>query len=215
MREAVTLNSRIEKIVGRGIPIRGNDIDTDRILPAQYMRTVTFAGLENYLFAFERSALKGKHPIDDPRFQGASILFVNKNFGCGSSREHAPQALKRWGIRAIVGESFAEIFFGNCLAIGIPCVTVSEDEIEKCMRVTEEDPSTEWELDLKEKILLTPLRTIPVSIPESARKRFLEGTWDALPTLLEGLPLIEEMREKVPYLKWVKKRDLSEKPFSR
>jgi 3-isopropylmalate/(R)-2-methylmalate dehydratase small subunit len=193
----------IAQIRGRGIPLRGNDIDTDRILPAQFMKTLTFAGLEKYLFYNERKLLGSRvHPFDDPRFQGAKILIVNKNFGCGSSREHAPQALKRWGISAIVGESFAEIFFGNCLKIGVPCCTAGEEEVRTLMEWVETHPEEELLLSVEDLKLTYPGGEITLRIPPSARERFLNGTWDPLQVLMEGAQGIEQTITRLPYLRW-------------
>src|ERR1041384_1620470 len=143
-------DSKITRVAGRAIVVRGNDIDTDRIIPARYLKEVTFARMGEYPFFDERFDPAGKqkpHPFNDPRYKGASILFVNKNFGCGSSREHAPQALYRFGIHAIVGESFAAIFAGNCTMMGLPAVTVSHDDVELMMKMVEEVPQTRFALD--------------------------------------------------------------------
>jgi len=133
--------SQVKQVSGTGIPLRGNDIDTDRIIPARFLKCVTFDGLGEQVFADDRSALEGDHAFDQPHYQGASILVVNRNFGCGSSREHAPQAIARWGIQALVGESFAEIFFGNCVAIGVPCLTATPEIINQLQTALEQDPS--------------------------------------------------------------------------
>jgi 3-isopropylmalate/(R)-2-methylmalate dehydratase small subunit len=132
--------TRISQIDGRALPIRGNDIDTDRIIPARFLVTVTFEGLEQHVFEDDRKS--SAHPFDDPRYAGAAVLIVNSNFGCGSSREHAPQALQRWGIKAVIGESFAEIFFGNSLMIGMPCVTAKAADIDALMDQVEHNPDT-------------------------------------------------------------------------
>ena len=148
--------TKISKISGTAVPVRGNDIDTDRIIPARYLKEVTFARMGEYPFYDERFDAQGKskpHPFNDPKYQGASILFVNKNFGCGSSREHAPQALYRFGIKAIVGESFAAIFAGNCVMLGFPAVTVGEREIEELIRSAESDPQIKFALDIEAKKL--------------------------------------------------------------
>ena len=150
MSEKVTAE-RVTARRGRGVVVRGNDIDTDQIIPARYMTSIRFAGLEEFVFRDSRFTSDGVpkgHPFDDRRFRGASVLVVNQNFGCGSSREHAPQALARWGIRAVVGESFAEIFFGNCVALGIPAVTAAREDVARLMDAVELDPSQELEVDL-------------------------------------------------------------------
>ena len=147
---------KITNVEGRAVPIRGNDIDTDRIIPARYLKEVTFARMGEYPFFDERFDALGNlkpHPLNDPKYKGASLLFVNKNFGCGSSREHAPQALYRWGINAIVGESFAAIFAGNCTIMGVPTVTVSPVDIEKLMRAVENDPRITFSLDIQAKTI--------------------------------------------------------------
>ena len=158
---------RITKVEGRGIAVRGNDLDTDRIIPARYLKEVTFDRMGEYPFIDERFDEKGNpkpHPFNDPKFKGASILFVNENFGCGSSREHAPQALHRYGIDAIVGESFAEIFAGNSLVIGLPLVTVSPDQIQQLMDLVEEDPTVQISLDLEQKVIKAGDTTVPISL---------------------------------------------------
>ena len=138
----------IQQLTGRALALQGEDIDTDRIIPARFLKCVSFEALGEQVFADDRTELKGEHPFDQPETQGASILVVNGNFGCGSSREHAPQALMRWGIRAVVGVSFAEIFFGNCLALGIPCVTATPEEIQRLQQLVMGAPQQSWQLDL-------------------------------------------------------------------
>jgi 3-isopropylmalate/(R)-2-methylmalate dehydratase small subunit len=193
----------IETVAGRGVVVRGDDIDTDAIIPARYMRSVTFAGLEDHVFTDLRRNSEGQlkgHPFDDPRYDEASILVVNRNFGCGSSREHAPQALKRWGIRALVGESFAEIFFGNCTAIGVPAVTASRDDLHRLMDSVELDPAQQLDLDLRSLTLRFREGTLRVSLPEGARGQLLEGTWDAAQSLLAARDAIRETVERLPYV---------------
>ena len=200
MKEAAA----IREIAGRGVAVRGNDIDTDRIIPARYMKELTFDSLGQYSFYDQRFDPEGKpldHPLNDPRFGGASILLVNKNFGCGSSREHAPQALMRWGIRAIVGESFAEIFAGNCTALGVPTLSVSHEQIEGLMRLVEAAPETEIRIDLSSRKLRAGDLEASFLLPESQAKVFSSGTWDTTATLLEGLDEIRTAAERLPYLK--------------
>jgi 3-isopropylmalate/(R)-2-methylmalate dehydratase small subunit len=194
----------IERRKGRGIVVRGNDIDTDQIIPGRFLRSITFVGLEEHVFADVRrtpdGVLKG-HPFDQEHFEGASILVVNRNFGCGSSREHAPQALMRWGIRAIVGESFAEIFFGNCIALGIPAVTGSPGEIAALMDAIELDPSQEISLDLESMTVTSRAGTIRIRMPEGARTQLVEGTWDAMRTLLTAADDIDAVAARLPYVR--------------
>lgn len=199
-------SSRIERVEGRPIPLRGNDIDTDRIIPARFMKVVTFEGLGQYAFYDERFDAQGRskgHVLDDPRFQakGPRIAVVNKNFGCGSSREHAPQALLRWGIRALVGESFADIFFGNCIALGMPCVTAGEEAITTLQELVERHPQEIMVVDLNECRVSFVGRSIPVQIPEAARRQLLEGTWDATQILLQAEEQIRETARRLPYVR--------------
>jgi 3-isopropylmalate/(R)-2-methylmalate dehydratase small subunit len=175
---------RITLIEGTALPMRGDDIDTDRIMPARFLRSVTFEGLERHLFEDERagSAAAGRrggvHPFDNPHYAGASVLLVNRNFGCGSSREHAPQALRRWGIRAAVGESFSEIFFGNALMIGMPCVTAAPDEVHELMERVEERPDAKLRLDLAAGTCELDGFTCAIALPRPARHAFVTGAWD-------------------------------------
>ncbi len=190
--------SSVRAISGRAVVVRGTDIDTDRIIPARYLRTVTFDNLGEHAFEDERRA--GSHPFDDPRCQGAGILVVNKNFGCGSSREHAPQALARWGIRGFVGESFAEIFFGNCVAMGLPCMTASEADVARLMQAVEENPSLELKIDVEAQTVDVASDSITATLPDGPRGQLVTGTWDALGQLLEAADEIESTAGKLPYV---------------
>ncbi len=192
-------------IEGRGLPLRGDDIDTDRIIPARYLKCVTFDELGKFAFYDERFDEDGnakEHPFNDRRFEGAEILVVNRNFGCGSSREHAPQSLMRAGIRAIVGESFAEIFAGNCLQLGIPVVTMSHEKVSELQGLLEEKPGTKLKLDIGEKKLEADGKLFEVEVNDSARKLLLSGTWDTTSLLLANRREIEEVARRLPYLQW-------------
>lgn len=189
---------------GKGIPVRGNDIDTDRIIPARFMKCVTFIGLGRYAFNDERvddaGDLKG-HAFDDPRFQNHSVLVVNKNFGCGSSREHAPQALRDFGVRGLIGESFAEIFSGNCVALGIPAVSLSAEEIDALQNLIDEKPETEIVIDLDALSVTAGSFQWKATMPESNRKAFLDGSWDSTGVLLEAGDAIEQVASTLPYIR--------------
>ena len=192
---------KILQISGKCISLIGNDIDTDRIIPARFLKCINFDALGNSVFEDDRKTLKGRHPLDLQENKNASILIVNSNFGCGSSREHAPQALMRWGIKAIIGESFAEIFYSNCIAIGIPCFTLpkkSIQDIQKCI----ENKSLFLEIDLKNCLAKSKDLNFILEIKESSRKMFLSGEWDATATLLENETLVERKSKELPYLKF-------------
>jgi 3-isopropylmalate/(R)-2-methylmalate dehydratase small subunit len=190
----------IEQVAGRGIPLLLDDIDTDRIIPARYLRCVTFEGLGEHAFEDDRKQMPN-HPFDDPRFRGASVLIVGRNFGCGSSREHAPQALMRWGIKAIVGESFAEIFFGNCTANGIPCVSVSPDDAKKLADAVTANPAQAIIIDLVAKKVQCGPFSSGCTMQEGARQSLVTGNWDFLGQLVEAAPQIRQTAERLPYMK--------------
>ena len=197
-------NAVIRNINGTAVAVRGNDIDTDRIIPARYMKELTFDSLGQYSFydrRFDRAGNPVAHPFNEPRFQNASILLVNKNFGCGSSREHAPQALMRWGIRAVVGESFAEIFAGNCTALGIPTLTVEQQQIEALMRLAESDARSRFGIDLEARTLTAGQTSFSFSLPDTQASMFLNGTWDTTTILLEGREQIRAAVERLPYIR--------------
>jgi 3-isopropylmalate/(R)-2-methylmalate dehydratase small subunit len=197
---------KIATIEGTALPMRGNDIDTDRIMPARYLRAVTFDGLEAHLFEDERAgSAAGKrgatlHSFDDPRYRGASILLVNRNFGCGSSREHAPQGLLRGGIRALVGESFSEIFFGNSLMIGLPCVTASPDDVRALMERVEARPESRLRVDLQASRCETDSFSCAIALPAHARDALLTGAWDTTGMLLERFDEVNAVGERLPYV---------------
>lgn len=197
--------SKIQNVSGRAVPVRGADIDTDRIIPARFLRCVTFEGLGAHAFEDDRLQEKreGKvHPFDQERFQGAKVLVGNQNFGCGSSREHAPQALYRWGVRAIVAVSYSEIFYGNSVAIGMPCVHVSLEDSQELQTLVEADPSLEVTVDLEANQVRAGAKVFAASMPVGARGQFLEGTWDAMSALISGLPEVEALAKTLPYLAW-------------
>lgn len=194
--------SQVPAVTGRAVPLIGNDIDTDRIIPARFLRCVTFDGLGAQVFADDRSQLKGEHPFDQPQYQGAEILVVNRNFGCGSSREHAPQAIAKWGIKGLIGESFAEIFFGNCVAMGIPCVTAAAADVQALQAWVAAHPQTPISLDLQSLRVQFGEASIPVTIAEGPRNMFLSGTWDACGQLVAQAEQIRQTAARLPYVGW-------------
>lgn len=197
------MNEHVTSVRGTGIVVRGNDIDTDRIIPARYMKVVTFDGLGEFAFRDVRFGPDGEptdHPFNDPAYRNASVLLVNNNFGCGSSREHAPQALLRWGIKAIVGESFAEIFAGNCNALGVPAVTVEGSAILAMMDAVEADPLVELVVDLDALEVRCGSERYPLRFAETYRRSLVSGQWDSTALLLANRDEIEATAERLPYV---------------
>jgi 3-isopropylmalate/(R)-2-methylmalate dehydratase small subunit len=191
--------SAITRVTGRGLPVRGNDLDTDRIMPARFLRVVTFEGLERHVFEDDRAA-NPAHPFNDPRYTGASILAVNRNFGCGSSREHAPQGLARFGIKAIVGESFSEIFLGNAAVLGMPCFTTDRASIEALQSAIERTPATTIDANLETGIVSTGDLQITAALPAALRDSFLSGQWNPTAMLLDRFEAVRAVSEKLPYI---------------
>ena len=190
----------IDRIEGRACVLRGNDIDTDRIIPARYLRAITFDGLGEHAFEDDRIQAKGDHPFDDERFAGASLLIVGANFGCGSSREHAPQALMRSGFRAFIGESFAEIFAGNCTALGLPYAMLDAYDLAALMDAVVLDPEQQVLLDLEARTVTSRAGTVAAKIPDGVRSQLLEGNWNATRVLLDAGDAIEAASARIPYL---------------
>jgi len=199
----------ISKIVGKSIVLIGDDIDTDRIIPARFLKCVNFDNLGQSVFEDDRKNLKGKHPFDLEWNKGSSILIVNSNFGCGSSREHAPQALLRWGIRAIIGESFAEIFYCNCIAIGIPCFTLPK-KLVKNIQENKNINNSLCEININESTFKSTFFNFDLKIKISSKNMFLSGEWDATSTLLVNQELIEKKINDLPYTKFNQSNDLFE-----
>jgi 3-isopropylmalate/(R)-2-methylmalate dehydratase small subunit len=195
--------AKISQITGRGVFVPGNDIDTDRIIPARFMKCVTFDGLGEFLFFDMRKNADGSdktHPLNEPRFKGANILLSGTNFGCGSSREHAPQAIQKYGIRAVVAESFAEIFFGNCTTLGIPCLAASREDIAKIAAVIEADPQVELVVDVATQEIRFGGQKVKTAIREAARDALVNGRWDPIGELLEGRDAVTVAAAGLPYL---------------
>ncbi|MEO7191732.1 MAG: 3-isopropylmalate dehydratase small subunit [Vicinamibacterales bacterium] len=198
-------SSKIARISGRAVAVRGDDIDTDRIIPARYLKTITFEGLGDHLFEDDRAEATRNgqvHPLDRPDHHGARLLIGQSNFGCGSSREHAPQAILRWGIRAVVAGSFAEIFAGNSVMIGLPCVSALPDEIDALIALCESQPSLEFDLDLDAGVIRAGDLTVAISMPDSARSSLLSGSWDATSLLAADYEQVEATSARLPYIRW-------------
>jgi 3-isopropylmalate/(R)-2-methylmalate dehydratase small subunit len=194
---------KITSVAGRAVYVPGNDIDTDRIIPARFMKCVTFDGLGEFLFYDVRKNADGSdrpHPLNDPRFKGATILLSGANFGCGSSREHAPQAIQKYGFKAVVAENFAEIFFGNCTTLGMPCATASREDIAKIAAAIEKNPQTEVVLDVAKQEIRFAGQTVKVSVRDTARDALVNGRWDAIGELLDGLSAAKITAAKLPYM---------------
>jgi 3-isopropylmalate/(R)-2-methylmalate dehydratase small subunit len=194
---------KIDSVRGRAIPLVADDIDTDRIIPARYLRCVTFDGIGQYAFEDDRKQ-DPQHPFNDDRFKGASILISGRNFGCGSSREHAPQSLMRWGIKGIVAESYAEIFFGNCNSLGIPAVTATRENLEKLAAAVRAEPNAECVLDLNTLTLTCGSLKVPVEMPAAVKESLVTGQWDFLGQLLDRASDVEKTAKQIPYMQFAK-----------
>jgi len=195
--------AKITSISGKAITVPGNDIDTDRIIPARFMKCITFDGLGEFLFYDVRKNMDGsnkEHPMNDPKFKHASILLSGANFGCGSSREHAPQAIQKYGFKAVVAEGFAEIFFGNCTTLGIPCFTASREDIALISHAVNENPSLDVTVDVEAQEIRFGNHRVKATVRESARDALIHGRWDAIAELLEGLPATQARAQLLPYL---------------
>ena len=195
--------AKITSVSGRAVTVPGNDIDTDRIIPARFMKCVTFDGLGEFLFYDVRKNADGSdraHPLNDPRFKGATILLSGANFGCGSSREHAPQAIQKYGFKAVIAENFAEIFFGNSVTLGIPCACAKREDIAKISAAVEANPATEVVIDVAKQEIRFGSQSVPATFRETARDALVNGRWDAIGELLDGIPAVKETAKKLPYL---------------
>jgi 3-isopropylmalate/(R)-2-methylmalate dehydratase small subunit len=194
---------KITSVTGRGVFVPGNDIDTDRIIPARFMKCVTFDGLGEFLFYDVRKNADGTekpHPLNEARFKGATVLLSGANFGCGSSREHAPQAIQKYGFKAVIAENFAEIFFGNCTTLGMPCATASREDIAKIAAAIEKDPQTEIIVDVVKQEIRFAGQTVKAEVRAAARDALINGRWDAIGELLDGMADMKTKAAKLPYL---------------
>lgn len=192
---------KISNVQGRAVPVRGNDIDTDRIIPARFLKEITFNRMGEYPFydeRFEGDGGRKDHPFNSEEYQGANILLANANFGCGSSREHAPQSLVRWGIKAIVAESFAEIFAGNCTMLGTPAVSASAADIAALQQLAEEHPQTIFSIDLEAGELKAGSLRVALTMPDSRRKALVEGTWDSTSLLMKNRDKVQQLASRLP-----------------
>ncbi|MGM0372418.1 MAG: 3-isopropylmalate dehydratase small subunit [Halobacteriota archaeon] len=191
---------RVTSVSGTGVPIRGNDIDTDQILPARFMKVVTFEGLGQYAFYDQRVESEDPHPLEDDRFREGSIMAVNANFGSGSSREHAPQALMRWGVEGLIGESFAEIFRGNCLSLGLPTVTADSETVTEIQDWIEANPDGDIEIDVAEATVTYGGQEIDVEIDDAQQRALTEGTWDTTAVMRANFEQVRDRAAALPYI---------------
>ena len=194
---------KITSITGRGVFVPGNDIDTDRIIPARFMKCVTFDGLGEFLFYDVRKQADGSdkaHPLNEARLKGATVLLSGANFGCGSSREHAPQAIQKFGFKAVVAEGFAEIFFGNCTTLGIPCAVASREDIARIAAAIERDPRMEIVVDVAKLEIRFAGQAVKATVRDSARDALVNGRWDPIGELLDGTAAVTATAAKLPYL---------------
>lgn len=199
----MSTSSTIERVSGPAVGLRGDDIDTDRIIPARFLKTITFDGLGDHVFEDDRIEARARgqvHPFDAPAHQGARILIAQGNFGCGSSREHAPQAIMRWGIGGIIAVSYAEIFFGNSLMIGLPCATVSHEDSERLIALAEAQPTLDFTLDVRAATVTAGALTLPVYFPDAVRTALLTGGWDATGQLVERYEDVDRVAASLPYV---------------
>jgi 3-isopropylmalate/(R)-2-methylmalate dehydratase small subunit len=192
--------NEISMVAGRGLPLRGDDIDTDRIMPARFLVSVSFEGLERHVFVDDRAA-NPAHPFNDLRYRGASILVVNGNFGCGSSREHAPQGLGRFGIRAIVGESFSEIFQGNAAILGMPCFMMGRGDVDRLQTIVEQTPDVTIAADVASGVITAGLLTVRSALPPALRDAFLSGQWNPTAMLLDRFEDVRAVAQRLPYIR--------------
>ena len=194
---------KVTEVSGTGIPVRGNDIDTDQIIPARFLKVVTFDGLGQFAFfdqRFDDDDNEKDHPFNEEKYQGANVLVVNANFGCGSSREHAPQALMRWGIDALIGEGFAEIFAGNCLALGIPTVTADSETIQELQDWVDENPAGEIDIDVEAETVTYGDNEIDVTVDDAQRKALVEGVWDTTALMKSNAGAVRDKARELPYV---------------
>lgn len=195
--------AKITSVTGRAVSVPGNDIDTDRIIPARFMKCITFDGLGEFLFYDVRKHADGTdkpHPLNEPRFKGATILLSGANFGCGSSREHAPQAIQKYGFKAVIAEGFAEIFFGNCATLGIPCFEATREDIAKITAAVEKEPGIEVVADVAEQEVRFAGQTVKAKVRDAARDALVHGRWDPIGELLDGVPAVSATALRLPYL---------------
>ncbi len=203
MKCVIAMDREIKIISGTAVPLPGNNIDTDRIMPARFMKEITFGNTGSHVFYDERYDDDGeekKHPFNEKRFEGASIMIVNRNFGCGSSREHAAQGLMRHGITAIIGESFSHIFAGNCFRLGIPCISLSHEHIKALMLVVEEKPTTVIEISLEERKIMYMNNDVGFSMVEEQRKAFVGGYWNVTELMRSNMEIVQEKAKRIPYM---------------